>query len=296
MERKKIFTGLGTALITPFLENGEIDWKSLEKLVDDQIANGVDFLCVLGTTAETPTLTENEKTDVFQFVLKRNAGRLPILVGCGGNCTASVIETLRSGKYNEADAILSVVPFYNKPTQEGMYRHFAAIAEASPLPIMLYNVPGRTGVNMQAATTLRLAREFSNICGIKEASGNVEQIKEIIAGRPEGFSVISGDDSLVMDLVLAGADGGISVISNALPLTFSKLMHASMKADAITAAGLQNRLADLYGMMFKEGSPSGVKALMSQRGKCCNVLRLPLVPVSEGFNKEIEIAFKDIKA
>lgn len=296
MERKKIFTGLGTALITPFLENGEIDWKSLEKLIDDQIANGVDFLCVLGTTAETPTLTENEKTDVFQFVLKRNAGRLPILVGCGGNCTASVIETLRSGKYNEADAILSVVPFYNKPTQEGMYRHFAAIAEASPLPIMLYNVPGRTGVNMQAATTLRLAREFSNICGIKEASGNVEQIKEIIAGRPEDFSVISGDDSLVMDLVLAGADGGISVISNALPLTFSKLMHASMKADAITAAGLQNRLADLYGMMFKEGSPSGVKALMSQRGKCCNVLRLPLVPVSEGFNKEIEIAFKDIKA
>lgn len=296
MERKKIFTGLGTALITPFLENGEIDWKSLEKLVDDQIGNGVDFLCVLGTTAETPTLTEKEKTDVFQFVLKRNAGRLPILVGCGGNCTASVIETLRSGKYNEADAILSVVPFYNKPTQEGMYRHFAAIAEASPLPIMLYNVPSRTGVNMQAATTLRLAREFKNICGIKEASGNVEQIKEIIAGRPEGFSVISGDDSLVMDLVLAGADGGISVISNALPLTFSKLMHSSMKADAITAAALQSRLADLYGMMFKEGSPSGVKALMSQRGKCCNVLRLPLVPVSDGFNKEIENAFKDIKA
>lgn len=289
------FKGLGVAMVTPFKTDGQIDFESLARIVENLIAGGVDHLCVLGTTAETPTLSATERLEVVKFVIKQVKGRIPMMVGCSSNCTAAVLEQIKDYQLDGIDAILSAVPFYNKPSQEGIYRHFAEIAKASAKPIVLYNVPGRTGVNMTAQTTLRIAREFRNVIGIKEASGNMEQVKEIIAGAPEGFRVIIGDDSLAMEAIRNGAAGVISVIGNAVPKRFSQLVHATMQGNYAEAEQIQKQLSPLYGLLFKEGSPCGVKALMSDRGILENVMRLPLVPVSDALHKEILNGFAGIE-
>lgn len=289
------FKGLGVAMVTPFKTDGQIDFESLARIVENLIAGGVDHLCVLGTTAETPTLSESERLEVVKFVIKQVKGRIPMMVGCSSNCTAAVVEQIKNYQLDGIDAILSAVPFYNKPSQEGIYRHFAEIAKASAKPIILYNVPGRTGVNMSAQTTLRIAREFKNVIGIKEASGNMDQVKEIIAGAPEGFRVIIGDDSLAMEAIRNGAAGVISVIGNAVPKRFSELVHLTMQGKYAEAEQIQKQLAPLYGLLFKEGSPCGVKALMADRGVLENVMRLPLVPVSDALKKEILNGFAGIE-
>lgn len=289
------FKGLGVAMVTPFKTDGQIDFESLARIVENLIAGGVDHLCVLGTTAETPTLSATERLEVVKFVIKQVKGRIPMMVGCSSNCTAAVLEQIKDYQLDGIDAILSAVPFYNKPSQEGIYRHFAEIAKASAKPIVLYNVPGRTGVNMTAQTTLRIAREFRNVIGIKEASGNMEQVKEIIAGAPDGFRVIIGDDSLAMEAIRTGAAGVISVIGNAVPKRFSQLVHATMQGNYAEAEQIQKQLSPLYGLLFKEGSPCGVKALMSDRGILENVMRLPLVPVSDALHKEIQNGFAGIE-
>ena len=289
------FKGLGVALVTPFKTDGQIDFESLARIVENLIAGGVDHLCVLGTTAETPTLSASERLEVVKFVIKQVKGRIPMMVGCSSNCTAAVLEQIKDYEIDGVDAILSAVPFYNKPSQEGIYRHFAEIAKASAKPIILYNVPGRTGVNMSAQTTLRIAREFKNVIGIKEASGNMEQVKEIIAGAPEGFRVIIGDDSLAMEAIRNGAAGVISVIGNAVPKRFSELVHLTMQGKYAEAEQIQKQLSPLYGLLFKEGSPCGVKALMADRGVLENVMRLPLVPVSDALKKEILNGFAGIE-
>ena len=289
------FKGLGVAMVTPFKTDGQIDFESLARIVENLIAGGVDHLCVLGTTAETPTLSAKERLEVVKFVIKQVKGRIPMMVGCSSNCTAAVLEQIKDYQLDGIDAILSAVPFYNKPSQEGIYRHFAEIAKVSAKPIILYNVPGRTGVNMTAQTTLRIAREFKNVIGIKEASGNMEQAKEIIAGAPEGFRLIIGDDSLAMDAIRNGASGVISVIGNAIPKRFGQLVHATMQGNYDEAEQIQKQLSPLYGLLFKEGSPCGVKALMSDRGQLENVMRLPLVPVSDALKKEILNGFAGIE-
>ena len=289
------FKGLGVAMVTPFKTDGQIDFESLARIVENLIAGGVDHLCVLGTTAETPTLSEGERLEVVKFVIKQVKGRIPMMVGCSSSCNAAVLEQIKDYQLDGIDAILSAVPFYNKPSQEGIYRHFAEIAKASAKPIILYTVPGRTGVNMTAQTTLRIAREFRNVIGIKEASGNMEQVKEIIAGAPDGFRVIIGDDSLAMEAIRNGAAGVISVIGNAVPKRFSQLVHATMQGNYAEAEQIQKQLSPLYGLLFKEGSPCGVKALMSDRGILENVMRLPLVPVSDALHKEIQNGFAGIE-
>ena len=289
------FKGLGVALVTPFKTDGQIDFDSLAKIVENLIAGGVDHLCVLGTTAETPTLTEAERLQVIKFVIKQNASRIPIMVGCSSNCTANVLENIHNYELDGVDGILSAVPFYNKPSQEGIYRHFAEIAKATKKPLILYNVPGRTGVNMSADTTLRIACEFKNVIGIKEASGKMDQVKEIIAGAPDGFHVIIGDDSLAMEAISAGAAGVISVIGNAIPKRYSELVHLTMQGRLADAEAIQKQLSPLYGLLFKEGSPCGVKALMSNRGQLEDIVRLPLVPVSDALRNDIIKGFAGIE-
>lgn len=281
MKERKELNGMGVALVTPFDATGEVDYDALRRLVDEQIKANTDFLCVLGTTAETPTLSPEEQNAVRQTVIEQNAGRLPILLGCGGNCTRNIVAKLSSDAMEGVDAILSVVPYYNKPTQEGLYAHFKAIAEATDLPIILYNVPGRTGVNMLPETTLRLASECENIVGIKEASGNIEQIKYIIEHRPAGFKVFSGDDGITLPLIQSGADGVISVIGNAYAAEFAEMVHLAMSGDVASARVIDERLAEMYGLLFVDGNPAGVKCLMELRGMLQNVLRLPLVPARQ---------------
>lgn len=286
---------MGVALVTPFKQDGQIDFDTLARIVEDLIAGSVDFLCVLGTTAETPTLTSDERLKVTKFVIKQVNGRIPIMVGCSSNCTAVAVEQIKQYQLDGVDGILSAVPFYNKPSQEGVYRHFAEIAKASSKPIILYNVPGRTGINMTAQTTLRIAREFKNVIGVKEASGKMDQIKEIIDNAPDHFKVIVGDDSLAMEAIQNGSVGVISVIGNAIPKTFGKLVHLSMDGKFSEAAAIQQQLDPLYGLLFKEGNPCGVKAVMADQNKLQNVMRLPLVPVSAPLHDEITKGFAGIK-
>ena len=286
MEKKDLY-GMGVALVTPFDATGEVDYEALGRLVDYQIANHTDFLCVLGTTAETPTLSEEEKCAVRNTVVERNAGRLPILLGCGGNCTRSIVKQLSGDRLDDVDAILSVVPYYNKPTQAGMYAHFKAISEATDLPIILYNVPGRTGVNMLPETTLRLAADCKNIVGIKEASGNIEQIEYILRHRPEEFKVFSGDDGITLPLIKSGADGVISVLGNAYAAEFAELVHLAQAADFAAAEAIDKRFAELYKLLFVDGNPAGVKCLMELRGMLQDVLRLPLVPTTQATRDKI---------
>lgn len=280
MERKEL-KGMGVALVTPFDASGDIDFAALQRLVDYQIDCRADFLCVLGTTAETPTLTGTEQDAVRRAIVERNAGRLPILLGVGGNSTRGVVDRLSQGDWDDVDAILSVVPYYNKPTQQGMYAHFRAIAESTDLPIILYNVPGRTGVNMLPETTLKLAADCKNIVGVKEASGNMEQIIHILNHRPQGFKVFSGDDGITLPLIEQGADGVISVIGNAYAEEFAQMVRLALSGDHAIASAINERLSSFYDLLFVDGNPAGVKCLMHLRGMLENVLRLPLVPASQ---------------
>jgi len=269
---------MGVALITPFKTDESIDFEALSRIVEHQIKNGTDYLVVLGTTAETPTLTEAELNKVTRFVIDCVGGRLPIVLGVGGNCTKAVVDRVSTLDTNGIDAILSVTPYYNKPSQEGLYQHYAAIAKASPLPIVLYNVPGRTGINMLPATTIRLAKEFSNICAIKEASGNFSQIDDIIKNKPADFMVISGDDAITFPLITLGAVGVISVIGNAFPREFSRMVRLALEGDYNSARQIHHRFTELIELLFVEGNPAGVKSMLALMGFIENKLRLPLVP------------------
>lgn len=273
-----ILRGLGIALITPFTPEGEVDYKALVRLVEYQIDNGADFLCILATTGETPCLSKEEKVKIKNLVVEINKGRLPILMGCGGNNTKAVIEEIQATDWSGISGILSVCPYYNKPSQEGLYQHFKAIANASPLPVVLYNVPGRTGVNMTSETTVRLANDCENIVAVKEASGNLEQVDEIIKNKPDGFDVISGDDALTFSMVASGAAGVISVIGNALPKEFSRMIRLEFKGEYEAARNIHHKFTELYKLLFVDGNPAGVKALLHEMGFIDNVLRLPLVP------------------
>lgn len=275
---KNIFRGLGVALVTPFATNGDIDYKALENLVEYQLDNGADFLCILATTGETPCLTSEEKKELTTFIKSVVKGRVPILKYCGGNYTAAVVEEIKESDWQGIDGILSICPYYNKPSQEGLYQHFKAIAEVSPLPVVMYNVPGRTGVNMTAETTVRIATDFSNIVGIKEASGDLEQIDEIMKRKPNNFEVISGDDALTFPMIVSGAVGVISVIGNALPKEFSRMIRLEFNGEFEAARKIHHQFTELYKLLFVDGNPAGCKALLSDMGMIENVLRLPLIP------------------
>lgn len=277
MERINL-RGLGVALITPFNEDETIDFTALGKLIEHLIQNSIDYLVVLGTTAETPTLSDSEKKEVVSFVRDRVNGRVPIVLGVGGNCTNSVVSQLKNGDYEGIDAILSVVPYYNKPSQEGIYQHYRAIAKATELPIILYNVPGRTGVNMTAETTLRIAREFDNVVAIKEASGNIVQMDDIIKNKPADFMVISGDDGITFPLITLGAVGVISVIGNAFPKEFGRMVRLALNGDFDSALRIHHEFTELFSLLFVDGNPAGVKAMLNAMGYIENKLRLPLVP------------------
>lgn len=292
---KDNFKGLGIALVTPFCDDGSVDYAALTRIIDYQIANGADFFCILATTGEIPTLTEEEKSSIRRHVINAVAGRTPILIGCGGNNTAAVCEELRTADFTGIDGVLSICPYYNKPTQEGLYRHFCAISDASPLPIVLYNVPGRTGVNLTADTTLRLAADCDNIVAIKEASGNMTQILDILHRKPADFDVFSGDDALTLDMMKAGAVGVISVIGNALTERFATLVHLAQQGRYDEAMEIDRTLTDLYRLLFVDGNPSGVKEVMSQMGLLRNVLRLPLVPVTAKTAQDIKSSLEVLR-
>ena len=284
---KNIFKGLGIALVTPFRADGSIDCEALVRLVEYQIQGGVDFLCIMGTTAETPTLSADERHMLKELLVERVAGRVPLLMGCGGNNTAAVVAELQTADWRGIDGVLSVCPMYNKPSQEGLYQHFRAIAQASPVPVVLYNVPGRTGVNMTAETTLRLARDFDNVVAIKEASGNITQMDDIIKNKPAHFDVISGDDGITFPLITLGAVGVISVIGNALPREFSRMVRLALRGEYSTALTIHHKFAELFKLLFVDGNPAGVKAMLSAMGLCENQLRLPLVPTRLTTMKQI---------
>lgn len=281
MKANNIFQGLGIALITPFKSDGKVDFSALKAIVENQIENGADFLCILGTTAETPCLSNPEKEEIIRTVVNINNKRVPILLGCGSNNTASVAEYLKNTDFTGIDGVLLVCPYYNKPTQEGIYQHFKLLNEISPLPIVLYNIPGRTGVNISASTTLRLATECEKIVAIKEASGNIAQIDEILQRAPEGFEVLSGDDAITLELLSAGAVGVISVIGNAYPSEFGLMVKHIQSGKIREARMIHRHFNELYKLLSVDGNPSGIKCLMSLLNKCENKLRLPLVPVRE---------------
>ncbi|MGP1624791.1 4-hydroxy-tetrahydrodipicolinate synthase [Prevotella koreensis] len=289
-----IFKGLGIALVTPFTSDGQIDYESLKRLIDYQINNGADFLCIMATTGEIPTLTTEEKQRIKELVLNIVQGRLPILMGCGGNNTSAVVEELQKNDFDGIDGILSICPFYNKPTQEGLFKHFEAISKATTLPIVLYNVPGRTGVNMEAETTIKLAHECPNIVAIKEASGNLKQVEEIIKNKPSNFDVISGDDALTYQIIERGATGVISVIGNAFPKEFSNMVHLELKGDYENALKIHRNLTDIFDLLFIDGNPAGIKATLSEMGMIENVLRLPLVPARPGTIQSISKLVKEL--
>jgi 4-hydroxy-tetrahydrodipicolinate synthase len=270
--------GMGVALITPFNEDESVDYTSLACLVDYQIQNGTDYLVILGTTAETPTLTEEEKKKIIRLVIEKVDGRIPLVLGVSGNNTRALVEQLIQTHVNGIDAILSVVPYYNKPSQEGIYQHYKAIAEATSLPVILYNIPGRTGVNMTAETTLHLAHDFSGIIAIKEASGNISQMDDIIKNKPKNFNVISGDDGITFPLITLGAIGVISVIGNAFPKEFSRMVRLALDGDFANALTIHHRFTELFELLFVDGNPAGVKSMLNMMGYIENKLRLPLVP------------------
>ncbi len=281
------FKGLGVALITPFTTDGKIDFPQLESLVNNVVDNGVDYLLALGTTSEYPTLAPDEKDDVLRCILNANAGRLPVMVGLGGPNTQFMIRKLERLAPFDVDAILTVTPYYNKPSQAGLVAHYKAFTAATDMPVFLYNVPGRTSCNLEWPTTLRIAEECPNVVGVKEASGMMKQILQLIANRPEGFLVISGDDLLTLPLMAAGADGLISVMANAFPAKVANMVHHVMNQQLEEARRIHNQLVPLTINCFKEGSPAGVKAIMAAQGLIENILRLPLVPVSENLQEEI---------
>ena len=290
------FTGAGVALITPFNEDKSVDYSVLERLIEDQISGGIDYLVVLGTTGETPALSDDEKKEIIRFVIEKNSGRLKIVVGMGSNNTLSLVQSIQKANFEGIDAILSVTPWYNKPTQEGLFQHFKMVAEASPVPVILYNVPGRTGVNMEAETTLRIANCSENVIAIKEAfkSSDLGQFAKMIGSAPQYFKVISGDDALILPSIAMGGMGVISVIANAMPDELSRLTHVSLQGEMNFAGQLHLKMAEMLKLIFKEGNPGGVKALMKMMGKAKNQLRLPLVPVSAATYSLIEAEWKKL--
>jgi 4-hydroxy-tetrahydrodipicolinate synthase len=281
------FVGTGVALVTPFTSNKEVDYDALIKLVEFNIANEIDYLVINGTTGESATITKEERAKIVDVIAKVNNKRLPLVLGVGGNNTASVIEELETTNLTPIDAILSVAPYYSKPTQEGFYQHFKAIALASPKPIILYNVPGRTSKNMEPATTLRLANDFDNVIAVKEAGNNVQQYLELIKNKPEDFLIISGDDDLALNVVLAGASGVISVIGQAFPKEFSSLINLGLEGKNKEAYQIHFKLMDAIGLIFSENNPAGIKAVLSKLNITSNEVRLPLVKASEQLQKEI---------
>lgn len=281
--------GMGVALVTPFKADGEVDVAALERLVHFQVENGTDYLVVLGTTAETPTLSTEEKELVKKTVRRANNGRLPMVLGVGGNHTQAIVEQVRGVSAQDYAAILSVTPYYNKPSQEGLYQHYKAVAAATELPILLYNVPSRTGVNMDYRTTLRLAQEVPNIIGVKEASGNIVQIMHLLQGRPEGFLVISGDDATALPTVLLGGDGTISVLGQAFPKRYSQMIRQGLEGKNQEANAIQYQLLEAMELIFKEGNPVGIKALLSLLELLDTPqVRLPLVSATEGLQRELK--------
>ena len=292
---RNIFKGLGIALITPFCKDGSVDYKSLVRLMEYQLDNGADFLCILATTGETPCLTKDEKQKIKDLVVSTVKGRVPILMGCGGNNTAAIVEEIQTGDFRGIDGVLSVCPYYNKPSQEGLYQHFKTIAAATSLPVVLYNVPGRTGVNLKAETTVRLARDCENIVAIKEASGSLEQVDEIIKNKPKDFAVISGDDALTFPMISCGAEGVISVIGNALPKEFSRMIRLEFKGEYEGARKIHHRFTELFSLLFVDGNPAGVKAMLHEMGFIENVLRLPLVPTRISTLQKMSEILKELK-
>jgi 4-hydroxy-tetrahydrodipicolinate synthase len=288
------FRGTGVALVTPFTKNGFVDFKGLAKLIDHVIENGVDYLVALGTTAETPTLSADEKKEVLISVLNHAAGRVPVVCGMGGNSTQEVLDNIAAYNLDGVAGLLSVVPYYNKPSQEGIYQHFKTIAAATELPIILYNVPGRTVANMLPQTVVRIASECPNVIAIKEASGNMAQCMELVAIRPEGFVVLSGDDNLVVPQVAIGFDGVISVAANCFTRDFTDMVNASLAGDFATARKLHYRLLPGIDLLFAEGNPAGVKHVLSGMELMKNVLRLPLVAVSEPLGAKIDACIKEL--
>lgn len=277
------------ALITPFKEDNSIDFDALGRLVEYQLENGTDYLVALGTTAETPTLGQKEKTEVVRYIVKQTKGRVPVVMGVGGNNTAQLLEEFHTIDFAGVSAILSVTPYYNKPSQEGLFQHYKTLSNHSPLPIVLYNVPGRTGVNMTVETTLRIARECENVVAVKEASGDLAQIKAIIDNAPEGFHVISGDDAVTTSVIEMGGIGVISVFANAFPKEMVWLVHSALEGDRVNARReMEENYNELFRLMFVEGNPSGVKCMLYQKGMIANCLRLPLVPVSEKIDRQIK--------
>lgn len=285
---------MGIALVTPFNDDFSIDYESLQNIIEYQLSNGADFLCILATTGETPCLSEEEHYQVKQFIVKQVAGRVPILMGCGGNNTAAVVKMCKEYDMSGVDGLLSVCPYYNKPSQEGLYQHFKAIAGATKLPVVLYNVPGRTGVNLKPETTCRLANDCDNIVAIKEASGSIEQVDEIIKLKPADFEVLSGDDAITFHMIATGAVGVISVIGNALPKEFSRMIRLEFNGEFGAAQRVHHRFTDLYSLLFVDGNPAGVKALMNELGLLKNVLRLPLVPTRLKTHQRIAEVLKSL--
>ena len=280
--------GTGVALVTPFKNDGAIDFTALGKVIDHVIQGGIDYLVTLGTTGETPSLSKEEKIAIIEFTFSHTASRVPIIVGVGGNNTAEVISDLQKFPLTDALAVLSVAPFYNKPSQEGIFQHYKTIAEASPKPVILYNVPGRTGRNMTAATSIRLAKDCPNVVGLKEASGDMAQCMEILRDAPSNFVVMSGDDLLALPQIACGMQGVISVAANAFPLEYSNMVRACLAGDFVKAKTINDPLIEAYDMMFSENNPSGVKAFMHQMGLLENELRLPLVPLSEPIHSRVK--------
>ncbi len=287
MSLRKTLQGTGVALITPFTSDNRVDFIALGKLIDKMISAGVEYLITLGTTGETPTLDKSEKLDIVNYTFEKTNGRVPVVVGIGGNNTAELIHDLHHFPLDKAIAVLSASPNYNKPSQEGIFQHYKALAEASSKPIILYNVPGRTGRNMTAATTLRLAHEVPNIAGMKEAGGDMGQCMQILRDRPDNFLLVSGDDALALPQLACGMDGVISVAANAFPAEFSSMVRLCLKSDFIAAKKINDTLLDAYDLMFAENNPAGVKAFMTEQGLIENYLRLPVVPLSEGLHQKV---------
>jgi len=281
------FKGTGVAMITPFLSNGEIDYKSLGLLIDFLIDSGLEYILVMGTTAESACLSTEEKLEILEFSKKRIGGKVPLMYGIGYNNTSVSIETIKSTDFSGIDGILCVTPYYNKPNQTGLYRHYAEIAEASPVDIILYNVPGRTGVSLSPDTTLKLANDFKNIVATKEASGNLDNMMQIIKDKPEGFHLLSGDDGVALPLLSVGCQGVISVLANAFPAEWSEMIRLGLSGKFAQASKIHYKYLDSIGLMFEEGNPVGVKAFMTHLGLIENHLRLPLVQASEGLTEKI---------
>lgn len=286
--------GTGVALITPFTKSGDVDYNSLEKLIEHCIKGGVEYLVSLGTTGESVTLSAEEKLDVLNFTVEKGAKRVPVVAGFGGNNTQYLLKEIESYHFKGVDAVLSVSPAYNKPTQEGIFQHYKAVAAASPVPVLLYNVPGRTSSNMKAETTLRLANEVENIIGIKEASGDFAQCMQIVKNKPKDFMVISGDDNITLGLAAYGFDGVISVVGQAFPSTFSEMVRHCLKDDFAGARKLHYELNDITDMLFAEGTPAGVKAALEILGICEAHVRLPLVDISKELRGKLKVAIEKL--